>query len=161
MSTTPATRVSFTPVALTHDNSNRGVRGGEKKPQREARAKAMFSTAKGIEYLGVIPVQFREAIAKGNEVDLMGNIVSKAKPGILACVTCGLVHTLTDVRGTDNGHKNRHGSQLITLFRNVATKAVFSLSDTCRQDYFGLYAAKALINPETYFAQFPKATVKA
>ena len=140
------TTISFTPVAIASSKSK--SKGKESEVARMARAKQLFTDGGPVTYVGVIPFDARAALAKGAELDYAGHKVSITDPGILRCILCSGVHTLTDTR-------EEHGSALITIWHNAKTKDTFSLSNTCRMKYVDYLAGK-LTNGDVYRSAFPK-----
>lgn len=152
LAVSPATKpvvVTYSPVTLTslratgHENGNR-----ENEDARFARAATLF-TPGSVEYLGAIPPPARIALAKGETVSMEGEEMSQAKTGVAKCLMCSGVHGML---------KKPSLTALITMYRFVKTKQVFTLSDTCRVKY--LNAHTTLSNLPRYRADFPKAIAR-
>jgi len=145
-----STTINFTPVSIASTRSTNVNSIREKRADREARAKLIFAD-KQVKYLGHMPEAARLALAKGEELEILGSKVSKAQPGVLKCSLCSGVHNLTDIRLSGK----------ITFFQNEKTKSVFTLSETCREDYLGgLALVPKLANPADYKNDFPTKSTK-
>lgn len=126
--------ITFAPVARSSERTVNANSTREPKAAKQARWKAIFLQG-GFSYKGIMPLSIRTALKAGQAIDapelgLKG--VSLENPKALACTVCGDTHKLTDV--------NLSGK--ITFLTKGETTIV--LSDSCRQDYFGPYASKAL-----------------
>ena len=139
-----ATQIAFVvgKVNGTRENATR-----ESEEDRQARAKTVFSQVKAFEYLGHIPLEYRQKVAKGESVTLPdGRELSLKNKAAAQCILCHGVHDL----------KKPRLSGLITFYRNVKTSAVIALSDTCREKYVGGFFGSMLTNPDAYFGEYPK-----
>ena len=119
----------------------------ENKSHRDARAKSDFAKGKSFTFLGRLSDELVKQIADGKDVlPPTGKTYLDGKAG--KCVYCG---------GTHSGAN----SAKTTWYQNVATKAIVTLSDTCRKDYLQVQGIeRVLTNPEQYREVFPKAPVR-
>lgn len=119
----------------------------ENKSHRDARAKSDFAKPKSFTFLGRLSDALVKQVADGNDVlTPTGKTYLEGKAG--KCVYCGGTHTGANAAKA-------------TWYQNVATKAVITLSDTCRKDYLQVQGIeRVLTNPDVYRAVFPKAPVK-
>lgn len=147
--------ISFTPSTTAPVSRENGTR--ERKPARLARAKQMFSKPASIKFLGrvILPIEAAKALEQGQEILIAGQPVKAGKPGILACVICQGTHG-----SAEKFHSRTDLVALTSLYENVASKTVFALSDSCREEYLAEFVSKSLTNPTDYLAHYPKAPTR-
>jgi hypothetical protein len=145
--------VSFKPTSVASERTSHENSARETKVQRENRAKALWLSG-GFTWIGrAFNAAARAALQVGQTIavpELNITAVSAVNDKQAACVVCHGVHDLS----------NPTLSAKITAVRKG--DKVYLLSDTCRKDYFGVYAAKAL-TPESLIAyrnDFPKGKTK-
>lgn len=145
--------VSFKPTSVASERTTNENSTRETKVQREMRAKALF-TQGGFAWVGrAFSEAARKALADGQTIsvpDLNITAVSVDADKQAACVICHGVHDLSSPKLSAKITAIRKGDK------------VYLLSDTCRKDYFGVYAGKAL-TPESLIAyrnDFPKGKTK-
>lgn len=147
------TIVSFKPTSVASERTSHENSARETKVQRENRAKALF-TQGGFSWIGrAFNAAARAALEQGQTIsvpDLNISAVSATNDKQAACVICHGVHTLD----------NPVLAAKITAVRKG--DKVYLLSDTCRKDYFSVYAAKALTAEGliAYRNDFPKGKTK-
>lgn len=146
------TIVSFKPTSVASERGNENsVR--ETKLMREARAKAVLIQG-GFTWIGrAFSEAARNALAASQTIavpDLNITSVSVASPKQAACSFCHLVHDLS----------NPELSAKITAIKKG--DKVYLISDTCRKDYLGVHAQKALTAESliAYRNDYPKGKTK-